>query len=503
MSEFDAGRWGGVAWRSMTSVSLGAPPNTTSRPERDNRSLLTSGARNNIRPRTAECDGPHLRSAQPDPDRRRRYVPVAVKFWLAQAFALSWVGGSVWLSLPWLHQLGRIATPAGAIAVICCIAYLPGWLVAFLAASLVIDRQPPLRVVDPGDAVTVVIAARNEAERIAETIACIARQEYSGPLEVLVVDNGSTDGTGSVALAAGGTYGVDVRCIREERPGKSHALNRSLELVRTNLVVTLDADTLLHPLAIRHLVRRMASSPSDVQAVAGSVLVRNSRESFWTRMQEWDYFLGIASVKRMQGLYQGTLVAQGAFSLYRTDALRGAGGWPDAIGEDIVLTWQLLRQGARVYYEPTAVAFTAAPARLRPLVRQRARWARGMIEGLRVVHPWEQPRWMARCLTGIDLMIPLLDVAYTGAWLPGLVLACTGRFWLVGPFTIAVLPLTLLVNAILFRFQHRHVFDELGLTVRRNLAGFVAFVGIYQILMSPVAVLGYCQELVGARRRWK
>jgi cellulose synthase/poly-beta-1,6-N-acetylglucosamine synthase-like glycosyltransferase len=59
-------------------------------------------------------------------------------------------------------------------------------------------------------------------------------------------------------------------------------------------------------------------------------------------MQEWDYFLGIASVKRMQGLYQGTLVAQGAFSLYRTKALRAAGGWPDAIGEDIVLTWRLI-----------------------------------------------------------------------------------------------------------------------------------------------------------------
>jgi poly-beta-1,6-N-acetyl-D-glucosamine synthase len=107
-------------------------------------------------------------------------------------------------------------------------------------------------------------------------------------------------------------------------------------------------------------VARLLNAPPDVQAVAGSVLVRNSRDSLWTRMQEWDYFLGIASVKRMQGLYQGTLVAQGAFSLYRTQAVLEAGGWPDAIGEDIVLTWQLMRNGARVYYEPSAVAFTAA-----------------------------------------------------------------------------------------------------------------------------------------------
>jgi len=132
--------------------------------------------------------------------------------------------------------------------------------------------------------------------------------------------------------------------------------------VRTDLVITLDADTLLHPRAIRHLVARLLSAPDDVAAVAGSVLVRNSRDTVWTRMQEWDYFLGIASVKRMQGLYQGTLVAQGAFSLYRAEAVKAAGGWPDAIGEDIVLTWNMMRQGARVCYEPSAVAFTDAPS---------------------------------------------------------------------------------------------------------------------------------------------
>ena len=51
-------------------------------------------------------------------------------------------------------------------------------------------------------------------------------------------------------------------------------------------------------------------------------------------------------MKRMQGLFQNTLVAQGAFSLYRSDAVRDAGGWPDAIGEDIVLTWKMMNNGS-------------------------------------------------------------------------------------------------------------------------------------------------------------
>jgi len=126
-----------------------------------------------------------------------------------------------------------------------------------------------------------------------------------------------------------------------------------------------------------------------------------------------------------------------------------------------------------------------------------------MIEGLRSVKPWDQPLWLLRFLTAIDLLIPALDVAYALVWLPGLVLAATGRFWIVGPYTVAVLPLTLLVNAILYRYQRRRVFNVLGLRVRRNAVGFVAFVLTYQMLMSPVSVAGYVQELLGLRRRWK
>ena len=92
--------------------------------------------------------------------------------------------------------------------------------------------------------------------------------------------------------------------------------------------------------------------------------------------------------------------------------MRAIGGWPDAIGEDIVLTWKLLRTNRRVFYEPMAVSFTSAPEDLRTFARQRSRWARGMIEGIRTVPPWHQPRPMARVLTAIDLAVPFLDTAY-------------------------------------------------------------------------------------------
>ncbi|WP_248476807.1 glycosyltransferase family protein [Tepidibacter aestuarii] len=84
--------------------------------------------------------------------------------------------------------------------------------------------------------------------------------------------------------------------------------------LETKYVLTLDADTLLHKLAIRNIISRMLTAPDDVCAIAGTVLVRNGRSNLLAKVQEWDYFLGIASIKRLQGLFQGTLVAQGAFN---------------------------------------------------------------------------------------------------------------------------------------------------------------------------------------------
>lgn len=213
-------------------------------------------------------------------------------------------------------------------------------------------------------------------------------------------------------------------------------------------------------------------------------------------------FLGIASIKRLQGLYQGTLVAQGAYSVYKTDCVRKIGGWPDAIGEDIVLTWKLLDQDWLIYFEPLAVAFTSVPNRLRVFARQRSRWARGMIEALKAIKPWQQPQVYTRYLTGIDLLIPYLDLSYTFFWLPGLILACFGYFWVVGPATLLVLPLTFISYLILYTYQ-KHVFRKLDLRVRKNWSGFVLFLLCYQMMMSPVSVWGYAQEVFKLKRVWK
>jgi poly-beta-1,6-N-acetyl-D-glucosamine synthase len=433
----------------------------------------------------------------------RQYIPIKKKFWISHCLAFIWMCISFYIALPWLIDLAHIVSFPLALLIIGGISYIPGYLNAFLVSSLLLDRQPPFKTEYPNEEITILIAAHNEEDKIFQTLKYIDSQDYSGKIKVFVINNCSTDQTVSETIKAKKQLTIEIDLLHESKPGKFHALNHGLEVVSTPYIITIDADTLLHPSSIRYLVARMKSSPNEVCAVAGCVLTKNSRENMWTKIQEWDYFLGIASIKRLQGLYQGTLVAQGAYSLYKTECIREVGGWPDAIGEDIVLTWRLLQNKWKVYFEPLAVSFTEVPTTFKHLARQRARWARGMIEGLREIKPWKQPLIYVKYLTSINLIMPYLDLTYTLCWIPGLILAFFGHYWIVGPMTLLVLPLTLISYSILYFYQRNFVFKPLQIRIRKNILGFSLFILGYQMVMSPVSVYGYIQEVFKFKRNWK
>jgi biofilm PGA synthesis N-glycosyltransferase PgaC len=199
--------------------------------------------------------------------------------------SIFWTSFSVYISLPWLKDFSKIVTFPAALLIIIGIAYIPGYLNAFLVSSLILDRQPPFGDKHPDKFITILIAARNEGGRIADTIGYIARQDYKGRIKVLIIDNGSSDDTAINALETGKSLNLDLAVIPEEIAGKFNALNAGLKHVETELVITLDADTLLHRSAIRYLVARITSAPPEVCAVAGSILVRNSRQFLLAKIQ--------------------------------------------------------------------------------------------------------------------------------------------------------------------------------------------------------------------------
>lgn len=427
------------------------------------------------------------------------YLSVRGKFALAMLLSLMWFVLTAWIAAPWMKDLAALTNWPVALLIIGGIALVPGLMNAFLAASLVLDRRPPRRLFGSYPGISILIAAFNEEQLIYETISSIALQAYPGEFEVLVIDDGSTDRTASIVNSMTVPW---LRLLRQPKNmAKSAALNRGLAAARFDLIITLDADSSLHAGALRNLVGRYLSDPPGTKAVAGTMLVRNSRANWVTRAQEWDYFHGIASVKRMQSLFHGTLVAQGAFSLYERKALEEVGGWEECVGEDIVLTWAMLARGWRIGHAEDACCFTNAPDRLGSFFRQRRRWARGMMEAFRR-HPriLLVPR-MSTFFVGWNLLFPWLDFAYTAAFIPGVILAFFGIYWIAGAMTLALLPMALLMNGLMYRISVR-MFDAQGLRVRRNVAGFLLYVFAYSLVLQPASAAGYVSEFLGLHKTW-
>jgi biofilm PGA synthesis N-glycosyltransferase PgaC len=427
------------------------------------------------------------------------YVRVRGKFALAVALSFAWLILTIWIALPWIRDLAHLATWPIALLVVGGIALVPGLMNAFLAASLLLDRRPLRQSWDHYPAVTILIAAFNEEDSILQTLRSLALQTYPGEIEAIVIDDGSTDRTAHIVESLNLPW---LRLLRQTTNlAKSAALNRGLAAARFDLIITLDADSYLYKDALRNLVERYLSDPPGTRAVAGTMLVQNSRETWVTKAQEWDYFHGIAAIKRMQSLFHGTLVAQGAFSIYDRAAIEEVGGWVECVGEDIVLTWAMLARGWRVGYAEDACCFTNAPNDLKSFVGQRRRWARGMLEAFRR-HPriLLVPR-MSTFFIYWNLLFPWLDFAYTAAFLPGVVLALFGIYWIAGAMTLALLPMALLMNLLMYRISVK-MFDTQGLRVRRNAAGFLMYVFAYSLVLQPVSAVGYASELLGLRKSW-
>jgi biofilm PGA synthesis N-glycosyltransferase PgaC len=257
-----------------------------------------------------------------------------------------------------------------------------------------LDEPHEFRVPEDGwPAVTILIPAHNEEAVIATTVEAALAVDYPN-LSVIVLDDGSTDDT--VATARRAAHG-DPRCEVVEdavNRGKADRLNDGFRRATTDLVAVTDADTHLHPQALRLLVARISRSPL-VAAVAGAPHVTN-RGSLLTAMQVLEAASIIGLIRRSQALTGRVGVVAGVLGIFRRDRVLAVGGYHSRMAtEDIDLSWRLILAGWQTAYEPRALVGMQVPDRLHPLWLQRKRWARGQGEVLHV-HFREAIRWKNR-----------------------------------------------------------------------------------------------------------
>jgi 1,2-diacylglycerol 3-beta-glucosyltransferase len=237
--------------------------------------------------------------------------------------------------------------------------------------------------------VTVVVPARNEASVIGGAVADLGRQAYAdaaGPrFDILVVDDGSTDGTGGQARAAGAAYGDRVRVVRRE-PGSGPATKAAvLAFAQPHLngevLAIVDADARLAPDFLERVMRAWQRDPAAV-AIQAQRRALNVASGWMAAAQDEELLMDMAS-QCGRWATDGTAELRGNGMFVRRSALEAVGGWDErAITEDLDLSTRLVEAGEHVALAPEAEVREEAVERLRALWRQRQRWAEGSLRRL-------------------------------------------------------------------------------------------------------------------------
>jgi hyaluronan synthase len=278
-------------------------------------------------------------------------------------------------------------------------------------------RYRPFDPAAPGDAplLTVIIPAFNEGSMVEKSIESVAAANYPRDrLEIIVVDDGSTDETWNYIRAAAGRHPQLVTPIRLlKNKGKRAALETGFRRARGEVVVTIDSDSVIEPQTLLAMAGPFRNPL--IGAVAGKVLVYNRETGLIPRMLHVRFILSFDFLRAAQSTYGTVYCCPGALSAYRTGVVREVLdewvnqtflGEPCTYGEDRSLTNFILSRGYDTVYQRTAVVHTLAPRTYAMLSRMYLRWDRSYVKEefrfARIV--WSRPLF-ARLIAFLDILI--------------------------------------------------------------------------------------------------
>lgn len=384
-----------------------------------------------------------------------------------------------------LEGLSWLLWAAGAVSLLRAVA-------VFVAAR----RHVRMRRKPWGPAVTepvsVIVPAYNESAGIEAAVRSLLASDH--PVEVIVVDDGSTDGTADIveALRLPG-----VRVIRQQNAGKPAALNTGIAAASCDLLVMVDGDTVFEPDAVRMIVQPFANR--RVGAVSGNAKVVN-RGGLLGRWQHIEYVVGFNLDRRLFDLAECMPTVPGAVGAFRREALLRVGGVSDiTLAEDTDLTMALCRDGWRVVYEERAKAWTEAPASLGALWKQRYRWCYGTLQAM-----WKHRGALTQrgqagklgrrglvYLLMFQVLLPLLAPVVDVFAVYGLVFLDPVR--IVGLWT-AFLVLQVLMGLYAFRLDGERPGPLWSLPLQQF---------VYRQLMYLVVIQSVFTAVAGSRLRWQ
>ncbi|MEV2255359.1 glycosyltransferase [Streptomyces sp. NPDC050147] len=345
---------------------------------------------------------------------------------------------------------------------------------------------------DVTEPVSVLVPAYNEAKCIEATVRSLMTSDH--PIEIIVIDDGSSDGT---ALIVEGLRLPNVRVVRQQNAGKPAALNRGIANARYDLIVMMDGDTVFEQSTVRELVQPFGDP--RVGAVAGNAKVGN-RDSLIGAWQHIEYVMGFNLDRRMYDMLGCMPTIPGAVGAFRRSALERVGGMSDdTLAEDTDITMAMHRDGWRVVYAEKARAWTEAPETVQQLWSQRYRWSYGTMQAIwkhrrSVIESGPSGRFgrvgmplVSLFMVLAPLLAPLIDVFL----LYGLIFGPTQKTIIAW---LGVLAVQAVCAAYAFRLDRERMTHLISLPLQQIL---------YRQLMYVVLLQSWITALTGGRLRWQ
>ncbi len=347
----------------------------------------------------------------------------------------------------------------------------------------------------PTNKVSIIVPGYNEEITAPKTVENLLLTDYPD-FEIIFVDDGSKDNTYANILALYGDH-PRVKVLTKPNGGKASALNYGIAYATGDILVCIDADTVLKTDAVSLMVDYF--SDPKVAAVAGNVKVGN-RMNLLTRWQSIEYITSQNFDRRAYSYVNAIMVIPGAIGAFRRDAVEKVGLFTtDTLAEDCDLTLRLLREGYKVQSCNRAQAFTEAPETLKMLLKQRFRWTFGIMQSFWKHHDrlfvrktpnlgWIVLPNMLVFQLILPLLAPLVDITLLFSFF-------MPKAGILVILYFAYYALDLAISAIAFRL------DGEKLSLRDGFNLFLQRI-LYRQLLWYVLVKGYLRAIKGELAAW-
>lgn len=357
---------------------------------------------------------------------------------------------------------------------------------------------------------SIIVPAYNEARHIEKCIYSLEAQNYSG-LNIIVVDDGSTDNTGSIVKHMMKKYS-NLTYLKKPNSGKAASLNHGLKHVNTELFGFIDADTFLSKNALLNMAGLIHGRTASAIATLKPHEPRNTIE----RLQKIEY--AIASFTRKLLSFIDALYFTPGFALYRTEVIKNLGGFDENnISEDLEIGLRLKSKGYKIENSIEDSAHTVVPTTVRDLFKQRLRWYRGYIYNSRkYYHIFFNRRfgdlglfvfplnYFLLALTTPFLLVSIYDsIIYISQRIIDVFIVNFDIRYLLSTLRLNIIsPTTFFLVAVMLAFFFMARLSNKNVKEKVSKLDYVVYLILYPFINLLLWVSAFTYEIVRARRKW-